>query len=257
MTKFWNLVREQERAELYLYGEIAGAQDWGDEVTPMALKEELDACGGKPLDIYINSGGGEVFAGQAIYTMLKRYPGEKTVHIDGIAASIASVIAMAGDRVIMPENAMMMIHNAWSICVGNAADMARMAGDLAKLDGVIAGVYAVKTGKPEEEIAAAMDEETWFTAAEALEFGLCDEIEAGKAVAASIKDGHLYINGQDIDLAKYKHRPEVQETAPEAEPEPEDNADNGGASQPVQDTRALEAQKRRFDLMRREIIALI
>lgn len=249
--KFWNLERGEKSAELYIYGEIAGTQDWGDEITPQMMQEQLNALDGADLDIYINSGGGEVFAGQAIYSMLKRYSGKKTVHIDGIAASIASVIAMAGDKIIMPENAMMMIHKAWSVCIGNSDDMQKLANDLIKLDGVIAGVYAAKTGKEAEEIAEAMANETWFTAAEAVEYGIADEIEDGKAIAASISGDILSINGQSIDLREYKNPPKALAAEPEPEPEPI-NADNGEETQPVQDM--LVSQRRRFNHMRLRIL---
>ena len=122
--KFWEFKNEGERAALYLYGEISTESWWGDEVTPKEFKEDLDACSG-PLDVHINSGGGEVFAGQAIYNMLKRYDGDVTVYIDGLAASIASVIAMAGDRIVMPANALLMIHNAWTYGAGNRRRMTR------------------------------------------------------------------------------------------------------------------------------------
>ena len=251
--KFWDLKKQDERNELYLYGEIAGTKDWGDEFTPQDLKEALDGLNGAELSIYINSGGGEVFAGQAIYTMLKRYAGRKTVYVDGIAASIASVIAMAGDRVIMPENAMMMIHKAWTLAIGNADDLAKMAAEMTKLDGVIAGVYAAKTGRDAGDILGAMAEETWFTATEALEYGLCDEIEAGKAVAASMNENMLTVNGQTVDVSRYAHADKVRAMVPAEEPAEE--PDNGAETQPVEDIKdALEEQRRHFDALRRKII---
>lgn len=257
MTNFWDLKKNEERAELYLYGEIASTVDWGDEITPQAMKEALDELNGRPLDIYINSGGGEVFAGQAIYTILKRYSGRKTVHIDGIAASIASVIAMAGDHIVMPNNAMMMIHKAWSICVGNSENMAKMANDLVKLDSVIAGVYAEKTGKETDEIQAMMTDETWFTAAEAAEYGLIDEIEADKAIAASMTGDILTINGQQVDMTHYLHTDKLRNMVPETEPEPEPTEEpiNGEETQPVEDAaNVLDIQRSQFRALRRKIL---
>ena len=114
MAKFWDFKAKENKAELMLYGEISDTSWWGDEVTPKAFKSELDALGDvEQIDIYINSGGGDVFAGEAIYNMLRRHNAKKVVHVDGLAASIASIIAMVGDEIVMPENAMLMIHEAW------------------------------------------------------------------------------------------------------------------------------------------------
>lgn len=204
--KYWEFRNEAGTSSLYIYGEISDETLWGEEVTPKGFKEELDACRGT-LDVYINSGGGSVFAGQAIYTMLRRYEGSVVVHIDGVAASIAAVIAMAGDRIIMPENGMMMIHNAWARTTGDATKMRKMADTLEKLDGTIRDVFASKTGKDADLIAEKMAAETWFNAAEALEIGLIDEIEAGRKVAASIRGDEMTINGQSFDLKPYKNPP--------------------------------------------------
>ena len=129
--KFWNFKAQDGNGELMLYGEISSATWYGDEITPKQFKDDLDSLGDiENLNIYINSGGGDVFAGQAIYTMLKRHKAFKTVYIDGLAASIASVIAMAGDKIIMPKNAIMMIHNAWTVVAGNKDELRKMADDM-------------------------------------------------------------------------------------------------------------------------------
>lgn len=251
--KFWNLKKnneQEQRAELYIYGDIEATSFWGDEITPDTLVHELAECSG-PLDVYINSGGGDVFAGQTIYNILKRYDDEIIVHIDGLAASIASVIAMAGDKIIMPENAMMMIHNAWTIAAGNASDMRRTADELERVDGVIRDVYVARSGQKPDDIAAMMDAETWFTAAEALAAGLVDEVEVNKAMAASINGNTLTINGQQMDLGRYAHADKVRDMIPETDTEPE--PDNGGEGQPVEDN-ALDEQRRQFDALRRKII---
>lgn len=245
--KFWNLRNEAGSARLYIYGDIEATVFWGDEITPATLKDELDACEG-PLDVYINSGGGDVFAGQAIYNMIKHYAGQVTVHIDGLAASIATVIAMAGDRIVMPENALMMIHNAWCVARGNSGDLRDMADQLDRVDGLIRDVYAARTGIDAEVIASMMAAETWFTAAEALEAGLVDEIEANKAIAASLDGDTLTINGETFDLRRYAHAPR---DAVQVENEP----DNGGESEPVEDTNpALEDQRKNFQALRRKIL---
>ena len=250
--KFWNLKKDDgQRAELYIYGDIEATQFWGDEITPETLVRELAECSG-PLDLYINSGGGDVFAGQTIYNILKRYDGVITVHIDGLAASIASVIAMAGDKIVMPENAMMMIHRAWTIAAGNASDMRRTAEDLERVDGLICDVYVARSGQKPEDISAMMDAETWFTAAEALSVGLVDEVEANKAMAASINGNTLTINGEQMDLSRYAHADRLRDMIPEDAPE-ETEPDNGEETQPVEDN-ALDKQRRQFDALRRKII---
>lgn len=217
--KFWTIQCKKDQpsiGELTLYGDISSSTWWGDEVTPKQFKADLDSLGDiGELNIYINSGGGDVFAGQAIHTMLKRHKANKTVYVDGLAASIASVIAMAGDKIIMPSNAMMMIHKAWTITGGNADDLHKMAEDLEKIDESIVEVYQQKTGMDPGEIKELMRAETWMTAAEAKEKGFADEIEQEKKLAASIKGGFLMLNSQEFDLTRYQNRPQVEEYEPE------------------------------------------
>lgn len=237
--KFWQFKAEASTpgvGELMLYGDISDMSWWGDEVTPKQFKEDLDALGDiSELRIYINSGGGDVFAGQAIHSMLKRHSATKTVYIDGLAASIASVIAMAGDKIIMPKNAMMMIHKCWTIALGNADDMRKMADDMDKIDESIIAAYVEKTGMETDDIIELMTDETWMTAQDALDYGFADEIEESKQVAASMKNGMLLINGQEMDLSRFQNVPEfpkvkkptrarAEPPAPEPEPEPNDQA---------------------------------
>ena len=237
--KFWQFKAQDSDpniGELMLYGDISDTSWWGDEVTPKQFKEDLDALGDiTQLNIYINSGGGDVFAGQAIHSMLKRHSATKTVYIDGLAASIASVIAMAGDKIIMPKNAMMMIHKCWTIALGNADDMRKMADDMDKIDESIIAAYVEKTGMETDDIIELMTDETWMTAQDALDYGFADEIEESKQVAASMKNGMLLINGQEMDLSRFQNVPEfpkvkkptrarAEPPAPEPEPEPNDQA---------------------------------
>jgi len=149
------------------------------------FSKDLKAIGKvKNLAIHINSPGGDVFEGQAIYSQLKHHKAHKTVFIDGIAASIASVIAMAGDEVVMPENGMMMIHEPSGFVMGTQDDMAKMADVLAKIRETIVAVYARKTGLEREHVAEMMKEETWLTADEAVEFGFADRREEPVELAA-------------------------------------------------------------------------
>lgn len=241
-NKFWNFkASDKSSAELFLYGEISNSTWWGDEVTPKQFKGDLDALGDvKDLKIYINSGGGDVFAGQAIHSMLKRHSAYKTVYIDGLAASIASVIAMAGDKIVMPSNAMMMIHDAWTYAAGSASHFRKLADDMDKIDESIISTYVNKTGKKSDEIQSLMHAETWMTAEDAIANGFADEIEADKKVAASIDGSLLLLNGQKFDLERYQHKPVVAEHNPD---------DSRGESRPV----SIEQQSQ-FQNIRKKIL---
>ena len=194
-------------AELRIYDDIGF---WG--TTAKAFVNELDAVA-KDADevlVAVNSGGGDVFDGFAIYNALRRYSGKVTARVDGIAASAASLVAMAGDTIVMPENAMMMIHNAWTIAAGDAAQMRKTAELLDKTrDGIVAA-YRNKCGLTDDEIVAMMDAETWMTAAEAKDRGFADQIEAPVKLQASVRTGEL--------LARFEHTPEALLKALEAPP---------------------------------------
>lgn len=210
--KFWDFkAKTENEGELFLYGDISSYESWwGDTITPKQFKEDLDALGDiSTLNIYINSGGGDVFAGQAIHSMLRRHKATKNVYIDGLAASIASVIAVAGDKVIMPKNAMMMIHKCWTFAIGNAHDMRKMAEDMDKIDESIIAAYEEKTGLEKDKIIELMDAETWMTAEDAVSYGFADEIEDTKQIAASIGKGRLVVNGRTFDLSRYRNPPKL------------------------------------------------
>ena len=203
ISSFLNEAKELE-AEILLYGVVGEDGAW-DEVTSKTFAEELKQNEeAKVIRVRINSPGGDVFAGQAIYSMLKRCKSKVIIYIDGLAASIASLIAMAGDTVIMPKNSMMMIHKPWSFTAGNASEMREQANTLDKVEESMLGAYVDKTGLDVEEIKTMLANETWLTAAEALEKGFCDEIEETE-VKALIKDGVLNINGQEINTSEYKN----------------------------------------------------
>lgn len=157
-----------DKSELYIYDAI-GQDYFGDGITATSIKDALkEFKSGSGIDIYINSPGGSVFEGIAIYNQLMRWGGKKTVHVDGLAASIASVIMMAGDERIVAENSTVMIHRGWSIAMGNAADMRKMAESLDTVDDTILTTYVSRTGGNRDEISAWMDAETWMTAEQAV-----------------------------------------------------------------------------------------
>lgn len=252
MNKFWDFKKEENNAELFLYGDISDSTWFGDEVTPKNFKAELDAMGDiEQLDIYINSGGGDVFAGESIYNMLARHKAHKTVHIDGLAASIASIIAMAGDEIVMPENAMLMIHEAWTVAGGNKRELRKMADTLERIDSTLCGVYVARTGKDAEEIANMMESETWMTAADAVELGFADKVLENKKIAASVSGKNIIMNGQQFDMARYMNAPEIAPC-------------NGAIEQPVEEIEqeitcettpdALNEQREKFKETREKII---
>ncbi|MBO8169970.1 MAG: Clp protease ClpP [Thermoanaerobacteraceae bacterium] len=210
--KFWEFRAQEDLkvGELLLYGVISNYSWWDDEISPKQFKEDLDALGDvDEINVYINSDGGDVFAGQAIYSMLKRHKAKINVYVDGLAASIASVVAMAGDVVYMPRNSMMMVHNPWTIGIGTAEDFRKLADDLDKARESIIVAYEDKSGLEREKIIELLDAETWMTAEEAVEYGFADEIEHEKEIAASLNDGFLEINGQKVDLTRYKNPPKL------------------------------------------------
>jgi ATP-dependent Clp protease, protease subunit len=223
--RFWNLKQTTKNsAELTLYGVISQDSWWGDEVTPKQFSDDLKALGDdiEEITVRINSDGGDVFAGIAIHNMLKRHKAKVIVYVDGLAASIASIIAMAGDKVIMPKGSMMMIHNPWtSVWGGDADDFRHTADILDKIRDSLVDVYAEKTKLDKEEIKALLDAETWMTAEEAVAKGFADEVEGTISVAASIRGKMAIINGVQVDWSKFKNAPPLPEEAPEQPEEPE------------------------------------
>ena len=181
--------KTDDKAEIYFYGDIVGSEweKWEDTDTcPTDVKKILDEVAGVGnLDIYVNSGGGSVFAGLAIYNMLKRNKAYKTVYVDGLAGSIASVIAMAGDRIIIPSNAFLMIHKPWSGLYGNSNDMRKMADDLDRIEQGILNVYAEKLAEnvDMETIKEMVDNETWIVGTEASKYFNVEVVESNKMVA--------------------------------------------------------------------------
>jgi ATP-dependent Clp endopeptidase proteolytic subunit ClpP len=167
--------------EISIYDEIG----FGG-VTAKDFLAEVKKYKGQHIDLRINSVGGSVIEGAAIYNSLRRHKGGLTVHVDGLAASMASVIAMAGEEVVMAENAMLMIHNPWSLSVGDADDLRKEADVLDKLKNTLVNAYSRKTGMEASTIASMMDDETWLDATEAVAMGFADEIEDGIEAAASV-----------------------------------------------------------------------
>jgi ATP-dependent protease ClpP protease subunit len=180
--KWYSIADQQEslEAEVSIYDEIGG---WG--VSAQSFLTEISGLKGKRINLRLNSPGGSVIDGNAIYNALRRHVGGVTVYIDGLAASMASVVAMAGERVIMADNALMMIHNPWTVAVGNSDDLRKDADLLDKLKSGIRRAYAGATGMSEDEIQSMMDAETWLDPVQAVSLGFADEITPGLKAAAN------------------------------------------------------------------------
>lgn len=175
MRKFWNFTDEGEVRTLRIEGQIADETWFGDEVTPQLFKNDLLAGTGD-ITLWINSPGGDVFAAAQIYNMLMDYQGDVHVIIDGLAASAASVIAMAGTTVSMSPVAMMMIHNPWTFAQGEAKDMAKVIEMLGEIKESIMNAYELRTGLSRTKISHLMDSESWFNAKKAVELGFADKV---------------------------------------------------------------------------------
>lgn len=176
MKKFWNWIHDDSGGRvLRLEGPIDNENFWGDEITPAMFREDLEAEDGD-VTVWINSPGGNVFAAAEIYTMLKEYAGAVTIRIASIAASAASVIAMAGDQVQMSPTALLMIHDPSTIAMGNTKDMEKAIETLNEVKESIINAYIAKTGLRHNKVAELMESETWMNAKKALDLGFCDEI---------------------------------------------------------------------------------
>lgn len=226
MKKFWNWIKNSDDTRiLRLEGPIDEESFWGDEITPQMFRDELESGEGN-VTVWINSPGGNVFAAAEIYTMLKDYKGSITVKIDAIAASAASVVAMAGDTVQMSPVAMLMIHDPSTVAVGNTKDMEKAIEVLNEVKESIINAYAAKSGLTHARIANLMSNETWMNAKKAVELGFADEILFAKKEEAPEKE------------------PENPEENPDSEP------DEGEEKKPFQkDTAGHLFSSRQMDLI--------
>lgn len=208
-------VVDDAKAEVFIYGDIVSeGWRWGeDETSAVSFRDALKELGDvSAIDLRINSGGGDVFEAVAIHNMIKRHPAQVTAYVDGLAASAASVIAMAADKLIMPANSMLMIHNAWSVFMGDHNAFRKFADDLEKINQSVKRSYLDKNSElSEENLTALMDAETWLSAQESLEMGLADEVITAVQVAASITDKQM---------ARYAKTPAVltEEVEPDVDP---------------------------------------
>ena len=176
IRKFWNWIKNEDGDRtLYFDGYIAEESWFDDDITPKKFKAELMESDGD-ISVWINSPGGDVFAASQIYNMLKEYKGKVTVKVDGLAASAASVIAMAGDEILMSPVAMLMIHNPSTLIWGEEADMVKAKEMLAEVKESIVNAYELKTSLSRNKISKMMDMETWMSAKKAVELGFADKV---------------------------------------------------------------------------------
>ena len=204
---------------LNIHGAVVDQDFWGLGLpTPQKVIDQIQGVGpGDQIDVHINSPGGNVFAGQAIHNILRQSQAKVTVYIDGVAASIASVIAMAGNKIVMPPGTMMMIHNPLQLMLGGyfAGELRETADYLDKIRDAMVATYQTKVkGKSKEEIIAIMDATTWMTADEAIKSGFADEILETGAVTASMQGKTLNIAGMNFDLSPFATLPAFVNAAP-------------------------------------------
>ena len=219
-NKFWDFIpgTETNPPEMLLYGPISSQQSWWeDRVTPQQFNKELAALGDVPeIVVRINSGGGDVFAANAIFTRLKDHTAKITVKIDGWAASAATIIAMAGDTIKIARNGVFMIHDpamtVWDTF--RAEDFEKMADELKVIKQSIVNTYAMKTGMGADEIAALMSEEKWWTGDEAVTNGFCDELMFEEASTVVENSSKIVVNSTPIDISAFKTVPKMLLNSP-------------------------------------------
>ena len=245
--KFWEIKQQanaSDTLDLYIYSNVEGdSWDWWtgetiqSETSANYFREALDKyVSVKQINIYINSLGGSVMEGVAIYNKLKRNPAQKTVYVDGFACSVASVIAMAGDKVVMPKNTVMMIHNAWTYVAGNAVELRKAADDLDTMNTAFRQAYLLKAGEKlaEDKLIEMLDAETYLTAEQCVEYGLADEfaeveadIDSAKQMLQQAKQNNIKQYTDKLEkicaLAKSSEPPKQEEIPPEP---PENKAVN-------------------------------
>ncbi|MFU2811903.1 ClpP-like prohead protease/major capsid protein fusion protein [Pseudomonas aeruginosa] len=250
----WYSIKALSRgvAEILLYDDIGV---WG--ITAQQFARELKALGDLSLiSLRIHSPGGDVFEGTAIYNLLKNHPARVEAHVDGLAASMASVIAMAADTIYMPENAMMMVHRPWGIQGGEADDMRRYADLLEKIEGTMVAAYMAKTGKSEEDIKALLKAETWMDGREAVEAGFADQLTEPLAAAAQLTSKRMKEFAHMPEALKALMQPRAS-TPAAAAPTPSPAAPTSQPAPAAPDEAAVRAQINAAENTRREGIRAV
>lgn len=265
---FWKLknsVEGSDGAKLYIDGPISEESWWGDEATPAQLRQELKQINGKTLEVVLNSPGGDVWAGVAMHDALKELDAEVTIKVSGLAASIASVIAMAGDRIVITPGSTMMVHKASMLAMGNSDDMAKAIEMLETVEDGIVSIYADRTGQSEESVRSMMKAETWMSAEKAVELGFADAVVKPEVSEDTADEPKSLLKGNfafsmkatqdsiDSFLGKAKAEeeaepvaedtPEEGETAPVPEKEPDTVPPVEGTEEETKPTNKKETMK--------------
>lgn len=249
MKKYYQLIQNGTSADLYIYGDITSYPWYEGDVSSFTLSKELEALEVENINCYINSYGGEVAEGLAIYNQLKRHSAKVTTICDGFACSAASVIFMAGDERVMNSASLLMIHNAWNYCAGNSEELRKQADDLEVITQASINAYMQSVNITESELKALMDAESWILPADALSMGfatsIVDEPESNQA-SQSVKKSlvGMVVNQksapsfkvkildlpevksliEDLKIQQQATEPEpVQVIEPEPTPEPENH----------------------------------
>lgn len=215
--------KSEDTAEIEIYGYISDAKWYDDDVTPADFKKAMNKLKNKKrIDVHINSGGGGVWAGMAITNILEKHPADTWGYVDGIAASIASVILQGCKNRVVSTGSLVMIHNPSAVAIGEAEDMRKTADMLDKVKTSIIDKYAGRTTTSAEEISQMMTDETWMTAEEAVTFGFADSIDENKEAKATFNGTIAVINGIEIDPARYRAFPRdmVRNETPAQPPKP-------------------------------------
>lgn len=229
--KFFSLVKEKQTATLNIYGDITSWPWLDTDVSAANLSKQLESLGDvEQIDVYINSYGGEVAEGLAIYNALRRHKAKVRTYCDGFACSIASVIFMAGDERIMNEASLLMIHNAWTYAMGNSAELRKQADDLEKITQASVEAYKAHSSLSEDEIKNLMDNETWILPEEALSYGFATTVDKTENEKAS-QSAWLQL----FDIIKAH-----QEKTNDEEEEPENDLDDEEEEDPDNDTEGEE-----------------
>ena len=221
MNKFWNFTNNGDGSRTLMMCGVIAVESWfDDDITPKAFREELNAGKGDVV-IWVNSPGGDCVAAAQIYNMLMDYPGNITVKIDGIAASAASVIAMAGTQVLMSPTGLMMIHNPLTVAIGDSGEMQKAIDMLAEVKESIINAYEIKTSLTRAKLSHLMDSETWMNAKKAIELGFADDILTDEKLTAEVPA--YAFSGKAAEAALLnkltaKTAPPKEPTAPEEKP---------------------------------------
>ena len=237
--KYFSLEKANQTATINIYGDITSWEWYDTDVSAATLSKQLEALGDvEQIDVFINSYGGEVAEGLAIYNALRRHKAKITTYCDGFACSIASVIFMAGDERVMNEASLLMIHNAWTWASGNASELRKLAEDMDKITQASVEAYKAHSNLSEEEIKAKMDAETWILPSEALEWGFAtkvDKTESKNASQSAFKQLMNIITAHQEAEADDEEKPDDEEEPTTEEPTDDEGGEGEEPTEPETD----------------------